>query len=409
VSKALQITLGILTAIGGMIDIGNLVANPQAGGRFGMRLAWVIVLAAMGIIVFAEMSGRIATVSHRPVFDLVRERLGPQIAMVNLIASFGLTLLTLVAEIAGTGLILQLVTGINYLWWIPIIALMVWLVAWRMPFETMERVYGLLGLAMLVVVVGVFRLHGDWHSLFHQAVHPGVPSRETYATYYYFAIAQLGSVMTPYQVFFFSSGAVEEHWSTSDLVVERANTYIGFTIGTLIALALMAGGAIVFDPRNIQVQHLSQTVLPTVLALGRVGLALIVVGMFAAVFGAALETTLSSGYSIAQYLGWPWGKLRKPKDAPGFHLIVLLSVIVAAAAGLTTIDPIKVTEVVVVLSAAALPLTFFPVLIVANDRRYMGEHMNSPFLNALAYPFLIILIVVSIATVPLMYITKLGG
>jgi Mn2+/Fe2+ NRAMP family transporter len=136
---------------------------------------------------------------------------------------------------------------------------------------------------------------------------------------------------------------------------------------------------------------------------------LIVVGMFAAVFGAALETTLSSGYSIAQYLGWPWGKLRKPKDAPGFHLIVLLSIIVAAAAGLTTIDPIKVTEVVVVLSAAALPLTFFPVLIVANDRRYMGEHMNSPFLNALAYPFLIILIVVSIATVPLMYITKLGG
>jgi hypothetical protein len=42
--KLLEISLGILTAIGGMIDIGNLVANPQAGARFGMSLAWVVLV-----------------------------------------------------------------------------------------------------------------------------------------------------------------------------------------------------------------------------------------------------------------------------------------------------------------------------------------------------------------------------
>ena len=42
--------------------------------------------------------------------------------------------------------------------------------------------------------------------------------------------------------------------------------------------------------------------------LGKVGLALVLIGIFAATFGAALETALSSGYVIAQYLGWPWGK-----------------------------------------------------------------------------------------------------
>jgi Mn2+/Fe2+ NRAMP family transporter len=266
-----------------------------------------------------------------------------------------------------------------------------------------------MGLAMLVVVVAVFKLHPDWHGLAHQAIHPRVPQTESYATFFYFAIAQLGSVMTPYQVFFFSSGAVEEKWDTSDLVVERANIYIGFPIGTVIALALMACGAIAFEPRGIHVQHLSQTALPTVLALGRVGLALLILGMFAAVFGAALETALSSGYSIAQYLGWQWGKFVKPDEAPRFHLVVLLSIVVAAAAGLTTVDPIKVTEIVVVLSAAALPLTFYPVLVVANDSSYMGEHTNSPVLNAIGYTYLVLLVVVALATVPLMYITKLGG
>jgi len=36
VKKLTELTLGILTAIGGMIDISNLVANPQAGARFSM-------------------------------------------------------------------------------------------------------------------------------------------------------------------------------------------------------------------------------------------------------------------------------------------------------------------------------------------------------------------------------------
>ena len=88
--KLLEVTLGILTAVGGMIDIGNLVANPQAGARFGVALAWTIPLGVLGIVLYLEMGSRVATVAQRPVFDIVRERLGPKIGLVNLIASFGL-------------------------------------------------------------------------------------------------------------------------------------------------------------------------------------------------------------------------------------------------------------------------------------------------------------------------------
>ena len=85
--KLFAVTLGILTAIGGFVDIGDLVANSETGARFGMRLAWVVVLGVGGICVYAEMCGRVAAVSHRGVFDLVRERLGPRVALVNLVAS----------------------------------------------------------------------------------------------------------------------------------------------------------------------------------------------------------------------------------------------------------------------------------------------------------------------------------
>ena len=77
--KWLAITLGILTAIGGFVDIGDLVANSETGARFGMRLAVVVVIGVVGICVYAEMCGRVVAVSGRPVFDLVRERLGPKV------------------------------------------------------------------------------------------------------------------------------------------------------------------------------------------------------------------------------------------------------------------------------------------------------------------------------------------
>ncbi|MGZ4131296.1 MAG: divalent metal cation transporter, partial [Actinomycetota bacterium] len=79
--KMFEVFLGILTAFGGFVDIGDLVANAETGARFGMSLAWVVLVGIVGIVVYAEMSGRVATVSQRPVFDVVRERLGARVAL----------------------------------------------------------------------------------------------------------------------------------------------------------------------------------------------------------------------------------------------------------------------------------------------------------------------------------------
>jgi manganese transport protein len=220
VSQLLEIALGILTAIGGFVDIGDLVASTDTGARFGLGLAWVLVVGVLGIMVYAEMAGRVASVSGRAVFDLVRDRLGAGMGLVNLLASFFITLLTLAAEIGGVALSLQLATSVNYLLVVPVIAVLVWVVCWRVKFEMMDNLVGLLGLALVVVAVAVWRAHPDWGAMWHSATHPVVPRTESDAAYWYFAIALLGSAMTPYEVFFFSSGRsssagpARTYWST---------------------------------------------------------------------------------------------------------------------------------------------------------------------------------------------------
>jgi Mn2+/Fe2+ NRAMP family transporter len=406
--RLLGVALGILTAIGGFVDIGDLVTNALVGSRFGLSLAWATLVGLVGICRFAEMSGRVAAVTGRGTFDLVRERLGPRAALANLIASFLVTALTFTAEIGGVALSLQLATSVNYLLWVPMIGLAIWLIIWRVKFSVLENVFGLLGLALLVFGVALWQLHPAWGNLLHQISVPKKPSTESTPVYFYYAIALFGAAMTPYEVFFFSSGAVEEKWGKKDIITARINVFLGFPLGGLLSLAIAAVAVLVLMPNNITVDTLGQVGLPIAVAAGKLALAVAILGFVAATFGAALETGLSCGYSVGQYFGWQWGKLVRPRQAARFHLLILITLILAIGGVLTTIDPVKVTEYSVVFSAVALPLSYFPILVIANDPDYMADKTNGRFTNLLSTLFLIVIVIASAAAMPLMVWTKAG-
>ncbi len=406
--KLLGITLGILTAIGGFVDIGDIVASSESGARFGLRLAWVTVVGVIGICVYAEMAGRVAAVSGRPVFDLIRERLGPRAAMVNLLGSYVVTVLTLGAEIGGVALAVQLLSGVNYLIWVPVAGFAVWVVLWRVRFNTMEQIFGLAGLALIVFVIAIFRIHPQWGTLGADLHTLTPPEGENWNTYWFFAVSLFASALTPYEVFFFSSGGVEEHWTRKDLMMARTNAMLGFPLGGLLALALMVCAAVVYHPLGVSVETLGQSALPAALGVGKIGLAVAILGFFACTFGAALETGLSAGYTVAQYFGWQWGKFVRPREAARFHTLLLVSVVIGVLALLTTVDPIQLTEYMLIFSAVVLPLTYLPILIVANDRDYLGDKVNGRVANALGTVFLVIVLAAAAAAIPLMIVTRMG-
>nr|WP_228501359.1 divalent metal cation transporter [Nocardioides agariphilus] len=401
--------MGILTAIGGFVDIGDLVTNAQVGARLGWSLGLVVMVGVLGICVFAEMSGRVAAVSHRATFDLVRERLGPRVGLLNLLGSMAVTLLTFIAEIGGVALAIELVVSVHYVLLVPLVAGLVWLILWKARFSLMENVLGLVGLSLIVFVVALWQLDPDWGHLGSQLVTVDKPSDETWPVWSYYAVALFGAALTPYEVFFFSSGGVEEHWQVEDLTTMRLNVFIGFPLGGLLSLAIAGCTAVVFGPLDASVDTLGQVGLPVAVALGKLGLAFAIIGFVAATLGAACETGLSTGYSIAQYFGWQWGKYVKPRDASRFHLTLIIVTLLAMAILVTGVDPILVTEVSVVFSAVALPLTYFPILVVANDPDYLGEHVNGRLANGLGMIYLVLIGVAATAAIPLMIWTRMGA
>lgn len=405
--NVLAVALGIFAAIGGFVDIGDLVFNTQAGAIFGFQLLWVVVVGVVGIIVYSEMCGRVSAVAKRPVFDLVRERAGFGAGLGTLVASEVVNLMTCAAEIGGVALCLKLLSGLPYRLLIPLAVIGLAVSCWVLPFRWIERVFGYLGLGLLVFVVAAIKLHPDWGQVAHGFV-PGSHSGGSLLVYLYFVVGILGTAMSPYEVYFYSSGVVEDRWSLKDLGLNKVTAIIGYALGGTLAMALMIVAGVLFLPSGISPQFLGTPALAAEHSVGQVGLLLALVGILFAVGGAAIETSFSGAYNLAQFFGWKWGKKERPAAASRFTLSWLVIFALAFLVVMTGYDPVKLTEYSVIFSVVALPLTYLPILLVANDRTYMGASVNGKLANFFGVLYFIVIVAIAVAAIPLMLLTH-GG
>ena len=406
----LEITLGIMTAVGGFVDISELVFAAQAGSIFGYALIWVFALMTVGIMVFGEMSGRVAAVAHQPVFNLMRHRLGLKLGLVTLFASVVSTLITTAAEIGGVGLVLHYLTGAPYLLMAVIGTLVLGASMWILPFKWIERTYGLLGLLMLVFAAALVAIHPPWDQFLGGFV-PQVPaglSHKELLKFGYFAVAITSAVLFPYETYFYSSGGIEEEWGPKDLPNNRLTSIVGMGLGSLLAIAILAISAQLFRPIDVGPQIPGTSAMEAAIPFGRAGLLIALLGMLIAIAGAAVETCMANAYSVSQFFGWEWGRHRKPWEAPRFTIawvgFLLLSLLIV----LSDVDVMSLVEYAILFSIVVLPLTYLPLMLLARDRNYMGQYVNRWLANGLGWTFFVIITLAALAAVPLYLLTS-GG
>ena len=399
-----QVALGVIAAIGGFLDIGDLVFNSQAGATIGYSALWAIPVGVVGIMVFSEMSGRIVAIAKKPNFVLVKERYGARLGLFTLVASLVLNVLTLAAELGGLGFVLNYFFDVSNSFFLLVAMLVVAASIYFLPFGGLERIFGYIGLALLVYVVASVKLDPDWGDLGRGFV----PSSQGVTVYWYFVVGMIAAAMMPYEIYFYSSGAVEEGWDEHDLSVNRANSFIGFGLGGLLAVALVVVSAQILKPHQISPESLGTVALAVQSPYGEAGLILALVGILFAVGGATIDTCFSAAYNLAQFRGWKWGKRFRLLDEPRFTLSLAGFLLAGFAIAATGVDPIELTEYAVIFSIPVLPLTYLPILLVGNDRTVMGDKANGLLARTLGWLYFGILCVLAVAA-PALFIATTGG
>ncbi|MGH7510045.1 MAG: NRAMP family divalent metal transporter [Gemmatimonadales bacterium] len=398
-SKLLKIALGIFTSIGGFLEAGAIATTAQAGAAFRFQLIWSIVLGTICVIFLVEMSGRFAAVSSHTIKDALRERFGPRIFMVTLVSDTVINLLVLAAEIGGMSLALQLVTGMGFQWWVLPAGALVWLILWKGTFGLIEHGIALLGLTAVAFVIAALKLSppaGDVAA----GLLPSLPA-ERPAHYWFSAVSILGAAISPYLFYFYSSGAIEDHWDEDHIGVNRAVAIVGMSFGGLLAVAVLIVAAMVFHPLGIEPDRFEQLALLLTEPLGRGALWLFAVILWICCLGAALELALATAYSFAQGLGWNWGENIRPSHAARFTLVYTLIIAAATLLMVTGIDPLKLTLFSMALTSLILPVVTIPFLVLMNDPDYIGEQGNGWIGNAAVIGISLLASLLALVAIPL--------
>ena len=400
----MQLALGLVTSIGGFLEIGSVTTAAQAGAAFGFQLLWAIALGTLCLIFLVEMSGRLSAVSKQTMVDALRTRFGFRFYIIVLAALAIVSFLVLTAELGGIALALQILTGFGFPKWVVPVCFFVWLLLWKANFGIIENGASVLGLVTISFVVAAVKLHPKWSSVAGALV-PSFPDGDK-AKYGFVAVSILGASISPYLMYFYSSGAVEDEWDESYLGINRFIAGFGMLFGGLLSMAVLVAAALALRPAGIEIVKFEQAALLMTSALPKWGFIFFALSMAFACLGAALEIALAISYMFAQGMGWNWSENEPARRDARFSFSYTVVIALAAIPLLIGIDPLKITMVSMALTAATLPLSIVPFLFLMNDSEFCGEHRNGWVSNVVVGIVIVIAFVLSVISIPLQI---LGG
>jgi Mn2+/Fe2+ NRAMP family transporter len=400
----MNVALGIVSSIGGFLDAGAIATAALAGAAFGMQMLWVLVAGTLCVMLLTEMCGRLACVSHHTIADAVRERCGFRYFSFLLVGEVCVDLLVLSAEMGGVAIALHLVTGIDYRWFMPIVAFGLWVIIWVGTFDIIENGVSLLGLVTLAFVLAVWWLGPPWREVMKGMI-PSAPSSDS-ARYWFTAVGIIGALFEPFMLNFYSAGAVEEKWSIKDIPMNRVTAVLGMGFGSIIAISIVIVSAMTLGPHGIKVDSYEQAALMLVQPFRSWGIPVFAACLGIACFGAAQQLSLNLAYLFSQGFGWNWSENLKPHEDARFAFTYTLAIPFAAMLGVVLGDPLMITTFSMALNALLAPVIVFPLLILMNDRHYLREYRNHVVGNVLVSVVVVIAFLIALVAIPL---EVLGG
>ena len=371
---------GVITGFAGN-EAGGVTTYSSVGALFGFSLLWLLLIASIGLGVIQEMCSRMGLVTGQGLSDLIRERFGVRwtvLAMIVLIIANGTNV---VAEFAGIAASVELL-GVPRIVSVPIATLAVWSLVVFFSYRFVERVLFVLVLAFLAYPISVFILRPDW-----PVVMSGfIPSIPTSPSALVFALALVGTTITPYLLFYMQASVVDKGVDRQSTAYARVDVFLGAALAGLFAFFIIVVTGTVLHPAGIQVtsaEAAAQALVP--LAGARAGL-LFAVGLCGASLLGAVVMPLSTSYAICEAFGWESGISKNFREAPVFMslftLLLVLGAVVVLIPGISLIPLIISAQIA---NGVLLPIVLVFILRLAADRRLMGDAANGRLATVLGW------------------------
>jgi len=386
---------GLIAANAGN-DAGGITTWSVIGSRYGYSMIWILVVMTPVLAIVQEMNARVGVVTGRGLAGLIRENFSLKVTALAILATVVANFGTTVAEFSGIAAAGSIFGVPSYVG-VPVVAIAVWLLVIRGSYRKVERVLLALGFVLVTYVVSGVLAGPDWSAAARGAL---VPHIETKTLWLFTVIAAVGTTLTPWGQFFIQAAVVDKKVPLKQYIYTKYEIYVGSVFMTTIDLFIVLACAATLFKENVVVDSAQEAATALVPFLGAAAQYLFGLGLLSVSILAASVLPLATAYVVCEAFGFESGLDSSFKEAPVFNgMITFLLFLPAAVAVVPGLPLVSVILLAQSLNGILLPVILVFTLLMINNPRIMGEHVNGPVRNVVAWGFSGVLMCLSVVLV----------
>lgn len=362
----------IITA--SFIGVGTITTATQAGASFGYTILWAVVLSVIATIVLQLIVVRIGIITQEGLGEAIRAQFSHPALKFCAIWLVAISITAgsaayIAGDLTGTSLGITTLIDIPVHKVAPFIGIIVFFIGISGSYKLIEKVMiFLIAVMSLIFITTMFVVQPDFTEVFKGGFIPTIPSGSIITI-----VALIGTTVVPYN-FFIHASSVSEKWSKPHHLKEaRWDTVISITIGGFITAAILITAATTMN--GLTVESGADLAIQLEPLLGDWAKTFISIGLFAAGISSAVASPLGAAYTLSSVFKWNGIKDKRFKIV--FSIVILFGII-SSAIGL---EPLSLLLFAQALNGLILPVIAVLIMLVANNKKRLGEYANTLKIN----------------------------
>jgi len=404
---------GIITMVADN-DAGGISTYAETGAKTGFNLLWAFIILVPMAYFVQEMTVRLGAVTKRGHAEAIFDAFGPFWGWFSIFDLALINWLTLITEYIGMMQAMSIFGVHPVLTFLGVTLLMFAIVItgkyWT--FEKLTLVFCLFNLVYIPAAIWAMQTgnvadgwlavgRGFYRPEFH--VTEALPA----AAWITLVMANIGTTITPWQIFFQQSAVVDKGMDVRDIHYGKIDTFVGSLVTCIVAAFIIIataalfynhpGGAIAVDSAAETARAMANPEIMPNEHLGQWAKVLFAIGLFDAGLLGALCISLSTSWAVGEVFGWAHSLNKSVREAPWFYVVYLGMLISAGLVVLISTTEVQdqITKFVQVVAVTLLPAALTFLILLLNDKHLMGEYVNTLWENVANWGIVLFVIIVS--------------
>jgi NRAMP (natural resistance-associated macrophage protein)-like metal ion transporter len=404
---------GIITMIADN-DAGGISTYAQTGAKTGFCLLWAFIILVPMAYYVQEMTVRLGAVTKRGHAEAIFDGFGKFWGWFSIVDLAIINWLTLITEYIGMTQAMRLFNIPEWITFLGVTTLLTVIVVtgryWT--FEKVTLLFCLINLVYIPAAIWAMQTgnvkegwsavaEGFYHPDFSQAGALGIAALVT------LVMANIGTTITPWQIFFQQSAVVDKGVDIRDVRYSKIDTFVGAFLTCLVAafIVIATAAAFYYHPGGqVVVESAAETAarMPDVMPQadwGQWAKVFFAIGLFDAGLLGALCISLATSWALGEVFGWAHSLNKGVREAPWFYVAYVGMLLSAGAVSLISSITVQnsITIFVQVVAVTLLPAALVFLILLLNDKPLMGEHTNNRWQNIANWSIVVFVIGMSVA------------